>query len=107
DTELQTNQQYADFFSAHYQTYGRKIKLVPLKASGPPDDDVTAKADAIKVATEIHAFASWGGPGQTSSYADELAARGILCVGDCVLAQPDEFITSRAPHIWPTLASPE
>ena len=107
DTELVTNQQYTDFFGAHYETYGRTIRLVPVKASGPPDDDVSAKADAIRVATEVGAFASWGGPGQTSAYADELAARGILCVGDCVLAQPDSFLQSRAPHIWPTLASPE
>lgn len=107
DTELVTNQQYADFFGAHYETYGRKVRLVPVKASGPPDDDVAAKADAIRVATEVGAFASWGGPGQTAAYADELAARGVLCVGDCVLAQPDSFLQSRAPHIWPTLASPE
>jgi hypothetical protein len=107
ETELVTNQQYADFFGAHYETYGRTIRLVPVKASGPPDDDVTAKADAIRVATEVGAFASWGGPGQTAAYADELAARGVLCVGDCVLAQPDSFLQSRAPHIWPTLASPE
>ncbi len=106
DTELVTNQQYADFFAAHYQTYGRTVRLVPVKASGPPDDDVAAKADAIRVATEVKAFASWGGPGQTAAYADELAARGVLCVGDCVLAQPDAFLRSRAPYIWPTLASP-
>jgi hypothetical protein len=105
--ELRTNQQYVDFFEAHYQTYGRKVRLVPIKASGPPDDDVTAKADAIKVATEIKAFASWGGPGQTSAYADELAKRGVLCLGDCITAEPESFIQSRAPNIWPTLASPE
>jgi hypothetical protein len=107
DAELRTNQQYADFFQAHYAMYGRKVRLVPIKASGPPDDDVTAKADAIKVATEIKAFASWGGPSQTAAYADELAKRKILCLGDCVTAEPDSFIQSRAPNIWPTLASPE
>jgi hypothetical protein len=106
-TEFDTVQQYVDFFQAHYETYGRTIKLVAVKGSGPPDDDVAAKSDAIKVATEIEAFASFGGPGQTSAYADELAARGVLCLGDCILAQPNAFITSRAPHIWPTLASPE
>src|SRR6266540_1919614 len=106
-TEFQTVQQYVDFFQAHYQMYGRKVKLVAVKASGPPDDDVAAKSDAIKVATEIKAFASFGGPSETSAYADELAARGVLCMGDCILAEPDSFITSRAPYIWPTLASPE
>ena len=96
-TELTTDQQYVDFFQSHYQTYGRKVKLVPIKASGAADDDVAAKADAIKVATEIKAFASWGGPSQTSAYADELAARGVLCLGDCTIAQPESFIRSRSP----------
>ena len=105
--ELATNQQYVDFFQAHYQTYGRKVRLVPVRASGPPDDDVTAKADAIRVATEIGAFASFGGPSQTTAYADELAARGVLCVGDCTIAAPDSFLRSRSPYVWPTLASPD
>ena len=105
--ELRTTQAYVTFFESHYETYGRKIKLVPIQASGAPDDDVAAKADAIKVATQIHAFASFGGPDETSAYADELAARGVLCLGDCVLAEPDSFLQSHAPYIWPTLASPE
>jgi Periplasmic binding protein len=105
--ERDTTQQYVDYFSAHYELYGRTIKLVTVKASGAPDDDVAAKADAIKVATEIHAFASFGGPGQTTAYADELAARGVLCVGDCVIAEPQSFLDSHAPYVWPTTASPE
>ncbi len=78
-----------------------------MKASGAPDDDVAAKADAIKVATEVHAFASFGGPGQTTAYAEELAARGVLCVGDCVIAEPQSFLDRHAPFVWPTNASPE
>ncbi|MFI5053432.1 MAG: ABC transporter substrate-binding protein, partial [Acidimicrobiia bacterium] len=105
--ERETTQQYIDYFSAHYELYGRKVKLVTVKASGAPDDDVAAKADAIKVATEVHAFASFGGPGQTTAYADELAARGVLCVGDCVIAVPQSFLASHAPYVWPTIASPE
>lgn len=105
--ERETTQQYVDFFSAHYEMYGRTVKLVPVKASGPPDDDVAAKADAIKVATEVHAFASFGGPGETPAYAEELAARGVLCVGDCVIAQPQSFLEAHAPYVWPTTASPE
>ena len=71
-TERDTTQQYVDYFSAHYELYGRKVELVTLKASGAPDDDVAAKADAIKAATELGAFASFGGPGQTDAYAEEL-----------------------------------
>jgi hypothetical protein len=107
NAELATEQQYVDFFESHYQMYGRKVRLVPIKASGAADDDVAAKADAIKVATEIHAFASFGGPSQTSAYADELAARGVMCLGDCTIAQPESFIRSRSPYIWPLLAAPE
>ncbi len=107
DSELETNQQYVDFFEASYQTYGRHVRLVPIRASGPPDDDISARADAIKVATEIGAFASFGGPSQTTVYADELAARGVLCVGDCTTAAPESFLRSRSPYVWPTLASPD
>ena len=105
--EHATTQDYVDYFSAHYELYGRKVKLVTLKASGAPDDAVAAKADAIKVATELHAFASFGGPGQTTAYAEELAARGVLCVGDCVIAEPQSFLERHAPYVWPTIASPE
>jgi hypothetical protein len=105
--EHQTTQEYVDYFSSHYELYGRKVKLVTVKASGAPDDAVAAKADAIKVATELHAFASFGGPGQTTAYADELSARGVLCVGDCVIAEPQSFLERHAPYVWPTIASPE
>ena len=74
-----------------------------VKASGAPDDDAAARADAIKVATEVKAFASFGGPGETEAYAQELAARGVLCLGDCMLASSSSFVDERAPHIWLTL----
>ena len=75
-----------------------------MKASGAPDDEAAARADAIKVATEIKAFASSGGPGQTEAYADELAARGVLCLGDCMLAATDSFVDSTSKnHVWLTL----
>lgn len=107
DAEFRTNQQYVDFFQSNYETYGRRIRLVPVRGSGPPDDDVSAKADAIRVAAEVGAFASFGGPSQTTAYADELAARGVLCVGDCTIAAPESFLRSRSPYVWPSLASPD
>ena len=79
------------------------MKLVIVKASGPPDDDQTAKADAIKVATQVKAFASFGGPGETEAYAQELAARGVLCLGDCMLASSESFADQAAPYVWLTL----
>jgi hypothetical protein len=101
--EAATVRQYIDFFESHYETYGRKVKLVVVRASGAPDDDAAARADAIKVATEVKAFASFGGPGETEAYAQELAARGVLCLGDCMLASSQSFVDRRAPNIWLTL----
>jgi len=101
--EAETVRQYIAFFESHYETYGRKVNLVVVKASGAPDDDAAARADAIKVATEIKAFASFGGPGETEAYAQELAARNVLCLGDCMLASSQKFVDQRAPHIWLTL----
>src|SRR5690242_3892959 len=43
--ERETTQDYVDYFSSHYELYGRKVDLVPIKASGAPDDAVAAKAD--------------------------------------------------------------
>ena len=101
--EAQTVRQYIDFFESHYETYGRKVHLVVVKASGAPDDDAAARADAIRVATQVKAFASFGGPGETEAYAQELAARGVLCLGDCMLASSQSFVDQRAPNIWLTL----
>jgi hypothetical protein len=106
-TEAATARAYVDFFQSHYETYGRKVKLVVVKGSGPPDDDATAKADGLKVATEVKAFASFGGPSQTSAYADELSAHGVLCLGDCLLTATDGYASQRAPYVWLTLPSVE
>jgi hypothetical protein len=105
--EARTVQAYVDFFQSHYETYGRRIRVVPIRASGTPDDDVSAKADADRVANEVHAFASFGGPSLTSAYADELASKGVLCLGECVLAETSSFLQSRAPYVWPSLAAPD
>lgn len=106
-TELETVQQYVSFFESHYETSGRHVKIVPVKASGAPDDEDAARSDAIKVATEVKAFASWGGPSQTAVYADELAARGVLCVGDCLLAATDSYVKENKDHVWLTFPSIE
>jgi hypothetical protein len=98
-----TYRSYVDYFEHHYQTWGRKVKLVFVDPSGADDDDAAARADAIRVATELRAFASWGGPIATNAYADELAARKVLCI--CTVSQPIEYYTARAPYVISTLMS--
>jgi hypothetical protein len=107
NAELDTVKQYVQFFEAHYETYGRHVEIIPVKASGPPDDETAARSDAIKVATEIKAFASWGGPSQTEAYASELSARGVMCIGDCLLAATDQYVKDSTNHVWLTFPSIE
>jgi hypothetical protein len=102
----ETLEDYVAYFEAHYETYGRRVRVVRLEASGGAADDSAAKADAIEVATEIRAFASFGGPSQTEAYADELAARGVLCIG-CTITIPDAAIQDHAPFLWGTQVSAE
>lgn len=99
----QTFRDYVDYFQHHYETYGRKVELVFVEASGPPDDDVAARADARRVATEIKAFASWFDPSVevagTYAYVEELVARGVLCL-ICTYAQPQSNYAKWAPYVW-------
>ncbi len=91
--------EYIDYFTHHYETYGRKIEPVFVDASGTNQDNAAAKADAIRVAEEIGAFASIFGPGGALAYAKELAARKVICI-QCQRGLPRTFLTDRAPYIW-------
>ena len=94
-----TRQGWNDLFEAHYETYGRKVKIVYVEESG--DDDEADRADAIKVATEIKPFAVWGGSG---AFRDELVARGVLCLCG---GRDAQFFLDRAPLLWGTQPSYE
>ncbi len=87
-------------FESHIETYGRHVEWVVVPGSGPSDDAQAGKADAIKVATEIKAFASFGAPNNT--YIDELVARGVMCIG-CAVSQPIDTYLKWAPYVWSTL----
>jgi hypothetical protein len=92
-----TYRSYVDYFEHHYQTWGRRLRLVFVTPSGPDDDPVRARADAVRVAAEMGAMASWGGPGRTSAYAEELAARRVLCI--CTVPETDAWYQARAPYV--------
>jgi hypothetical protein len=82
---------YQAIFAGLYETYGRKINLKILQGTGSSSDATAARADAIKAAAEMGAFAVVNGPTQTQAFADELTSRGVMCVGNCLLAQPQTF----------------
>jgi len=90
-------------YNALFETYGRKVKLVEVQASGAANDDAAARADAIKIADDLHAFAVLGGPAQTNVYAETLAARKVICI--CLNSQPASTYTRMSPYIWGLLMS--
>jgi hypothetical protein len=71
------------YSNAYYQTYGREVKIVQMNASGPSADDSAMKADAVKIADELHAFAVFVGNALApipTSLARELAQRQVICI---------------------------
>lgn len=97
---------YITMFEKTFQTYGRTIELIPFTGSGVGNDETAGRADAVKVATQIKAFASIGGPTQTDVYENELARRGVLCIA-CGLSVPNATFAADAPHMWGNLSTPE
>jgi hypothetical protein len=89
-----------------YELYGRQVVFKPFQASGDGKSPATARADAKKVALDMGAFASIGGPTQTSAYQDELARHHVLCIA-CGYSTPDSAYQDNAPYAWGQLASPD
>jgi hypothetical protein len=79
--EAETLQVLTDMFNATYQTYGRKVVLEVLQGSGMSNDEVAARADAVKAMEEMGAFAVWGGPVLSNAWTEEIKARGGVCIG--------------------------
>jgi hypothetical protein len=105
-TQKETYQGYVDLFAKYYETYGRKIDLKFFDGTGGPMDEVAARADAKAIA-DMHPFAVLNGANQTPAWSDELAAHGIMCLGNCSLAVPEAFIKGHAPYIFGTGPDPE
>jgi hypothetical protein len=87
------------YYETYYELYGRKIKLVTYEGTGITTDEVAARADAAHIAEEFKPFVVLGGPALTSAFADELAARKIMCIG-CTPGQPPAFYKDRDPYVW-------
>ncbi len=96
---IQTMQDWVSFYNHYYELYGRKVVLIPYTATGVSDDPVAARADAVTIATNIAPFAVWGGPVLTPAFADELAARHVLCI-DCGSGNTAAYFQQRAPYVW-------
>ena len=103
----QTWQGYLDIYNQMFELYGRKISTEFYLATGAGSDTAAAKADAIAIA-EKKPFAVLGGPAQSSTvFADELAHRGVMCLGTCALAMPQKVLDQNKPYLFTDGPSPE
>jgi len=92
------------YYNTHFQTYGREVKLVTVQASGPAENDEAMKADAIKIAEEIGAFAVFGS-GETTVFTQEVTARGVVCL--CTVTLSTKFYQDHPPYIFSSLPTAE
>jgi hypothetical protein len=87
------------YYEAYFELYGRKVKLISYEGTGGATDELAARADAQVVVEKYKPFVVLGGPALTSGFADELAARKVMCIG-CTPNQPTDFYVSRDPYVW-------
>lgn len=91
------------YHNQHLITYGREIQFVDLPASGPGEDDRAMRADAIKIANDIKAFAVIEGTPDApipKILALELAQRGVICM--CTSSLTSDFYMENPPYIFGT-----
>ncbi len=88
---------FVEAFQANYQTYGRTVELEFLEATGTILDPTAARADAVRAAEDMGAFAVLGGPVIGSAWTEELHARGVVCVGCPGIGEPEPTVFSLPP----------
>ena len=92
------------YSNLHYETYGREVVYQTVEATGASTDDAAMRADAVRIATELKAFAVLGF-NTPPSFAEELAARGVPCIM-CAEGQSRRFYEKTGPYVFarfPTL----
>jgi hypothetical protein len=100
--DIRTYQVIADYFNAHFQFYGRKLKIVVYKGQGSPATEIfgggqaNATADAIDEAQQLHAFAdvSFEAP----VFAQALVGQKILAVNP--IYPSIQWFAQNSPYAW-------
>jgi hypothetical protein len=106
DATAKAYEAYMKLYAGVYQMWGRKVQFVRINGTGASSDPVAARADADRAAA-AGVFAMLGGPGQAKQFSDELAAKKILCIGACIIAQPQAYYEKNSPYVWPVGPSPD
>jgi hypothetical protein len=95
---MDTMENLVTFFETYAETYGRHVELELYEGTGPSDDEVAARADAVAIAQDMQPFMVWGGPQLTNAFADELAAQEVPCIGCVAGNQSSDWYIERAPY---------
>ena len=107
ETACETAQGYVELFNRYYEAFGRQVVLECYLGQAASSDVEAARANAIEIADK-EPFAVFGGPALAiQPFADELAARGVTCIGTCALATPVDFQEENAPYIYTNGIAPE
>lgn len=96
--EFDTVANLIPYFERYYEFYGRSIEVVRYESTGLANDEVTARADAQRIVEELNPFVVVGGPALTNAFADELAAREVVCIS-CGSGSASWF-AERDPFVW-------
>jgi hypothetical protein len=99
------------FFNRRFEFYGRQIRLVDVGTSVESGELPDMRATAVRVAEELHAFASlsWDNQGlvlDAAAYYDELARRGVISVDHSGVIRSTASMERSRPYQWsfgPTL----
>ena len=92
------------YYNQHTQTYGREVEYIDVPARGEDTDDEAMKADAVKIADEIGAFAVIEGDPASpipTVFAREVAARGVICI--CTVSLTTRFYLDNKPYMFSSL----
>jgi len=106
DPTAKLYQAYFNLYEHVFELYGRHLQFVRINGTGSSSDAVAARADADKAAA-AGVFAVLGGPPQAKQFADELAQKRILCLGGCIISQPQKYLLDNEPYLYPIGPSPD
>jgi hypothetical protein len=105
DDAMRTAQGLVEYFNSRYQFYGRKLRLAPYQGHGALTREILgagqeqANADAIRVASELGAFADV--TGLTEPYSDALARQRVMAFGAPYMSR--QWFVDRRPYAWSAL----
>jgi hypothetical protein len=101
---VQTMQAYLNVFNKEYELYGRHVVLSAFNGQGSFIDEDSglggpqAQADAVTVATTLHAFADMSIATSTFEYDQDLAAQKVIAFG--LYQQDQQYYEQNAPYAY-------